>query len=43
VFFDEVEWLAEQEITGGFPDGTFRPANVVSRGSMAAFLHRAAD
>ena len=40
--FDEVEWLAGEGITGGYPDGTFRPASVVSRGSMATFLHRAA-
>jgi subtilisin family serine protease len=42
VFFDEIEWLAGSGITGGFADGTFRPGQAVSRGSMAAFLHRAA-
>jgi hypothetical protein len=42
-FFDEIEWLADSGITGGFSDGTFRPGQVVSRGSMAAFLYRAAD
>jgi len=39
-FFDEVEWLAETEITGGFNDGTYRPASPVTRGNFAAFLHR---
>jgi Tol biopolymer transport system component len=42
VFFDEVEWLVGEEIADGYADGTYRPAVVVSRGSMAAFLHRAA-
>jgi hypothetical protein len=28
-------------ITSGFPDGTYRPDEVVNRGTMAAFLHRA--
>jgi DNA-binding beta-propeller fold protein YncE len=39
-FYDEVEWLASTGITGGFPDGTFRPGSSVTRQSMAAFLHR---
>jgi hypothetical protein len=41
-FRTEIEWLASEEITGGFPDGTFRPGDVVTRGSMAAFLYRMA-
>jgi hypothetical protein len=41
-FRTEIEWLAEEEITGGFPDGTFRPTGAVTRGSMAAFLYRLA-
>ncbi len=39
-FFHEIEWLAASGITGGFPDGTFRPGSSVSRQAMAAFLHR---
>lgn len=35
--------LAAAGITGGYPDGTFRPDVVVSRGQMAAFLQRALD
>jgi len=41
-FFEEVCWLADSGITGGFSDGTFRPGATVTRQAMAAFLHRAA-
>jgi alpha-tubulin suppressor-like RCC1 family protein len=42
-FCGDVAWLADAqplEITTGFPDGTFRPGNPVSRQAMAAYLHR---
>jgi hypothetical protein len=39
-FFTEIEWLADSEITGGFPDGSYRPSTAVSRQAMAAFLFR---
>lgn len=43
-FYAEITWLAGQGVTTGtaMPDGTveFRPAEPVSRGAMAAFLHR---
>lgn len=43
-FYAEITWLAQQGISTGtrMPDGTveFRPAAPVSRGAMAAFLHR---
>jgi hypothetical protein len=39
-FCGEIEWLADGEITGGFPDGTYRPSQPVSRQSMALFLYR---
>jgi hypothetical protein len=39
-FFEDVAWMTHVEITAGFPDGTFRPTEEVSRQSMAAFLHR---
>lgn len=38
-----VERLAELEITGGYPDGTFRPEQPVTRAEMALFLTRAFD
>jgi hypothetical protein len=42
-FFAEIEWLAEEEIAGGFSDGTFRPSATVSRQASAAFSHRFVD
>jgi streptogramin lyase len=42
-FFDEIEWLAEEGITTGFPDGTFKPSQAVTRQSMSAFMYRLAD
>jgi hypothetical protein len=40
LFFDEIEWMVEEEITGGFPDGTFRPGNSVTRQTTVAFTYR---
>ena len=39
-FCDEIAWLDQHDIAGGFPDGTFRPASTVTRQSMAVFLYR---
>jgi DNA-binding beta-propeller fold protein YncE len=39
-FFLEIEWMNAEGIGGGFPDGKFRPAQPVTRQSMAAFLYR---
>ena len=39
-FHDDVEWLAQEGIATGWPDGTFRPAAPVERQAMAAFLYR---
>jgi hypothetical protein len=39
-FFTEIEWAVSVGLTAGFPDGTFRPGNAITRGSMAAFLFR---
>jgi len=41
-FYDEIEWMAEESITTGFPDGTYRPSGSVSRSAMSAFLYRLA-
>lgn len=35
-----IDWLATTGVTHGYADGTFRPAESVSRGEMAAFLYR---
>jgi len=37
---EAIAWVADQGITGGFGDGTFRPGADVTRGQMAAFLAR---
>ena len=39
--FQEIEALAASGITTGFPDGTYRPFEPVTRAQMAAFLARA--
>jgi hypothetical protein len=39
-FYKEVAWLAEQGISTGFPDSTFRSLASVNRDAMAAFLFR---
>ena len=39
-FCSAIEWLAGQGITTGYPDGTFRPGQAVSREAIAAFLYR---
>jgi Tol biopolymer transport system component len=42
-FATEIDWAADQDITTGYPDGTYRPSNPVTRQTAAAFLHRYAD
>ena len=39
--FQEIEALAASGITQGYPDGTFKPTNPVTRAQMATFLARA--
>ena len=39
-FYEEITWLAQQGITHGWSDGTFRPAEPVNREAAAAFLAR---
>jgi hypothetical protein len=41
-FYLEIEWMADVDVAGGFPDDTFRPSIPVSRQAMAAFLFRLA-
>lgn len=35
--------VADEQITAGYPDGTYRPALPVNRGQLASFLARALD
>lgn len=39
-FYKEISWMADQKITTGWADGTFRPHDSVNRDAMAAFFHR---
>ncbi len=40
---EAIDSIAEAGITKGFPNGTFRPDQAVTRGQMASFLTRALD
>jgi hypothetical protein len=35
-----IEWSADQGLVQGYPDGTFRPENPVTRGQLATVLER---
>ena len=35
-----IAWAAQEKIAAGYPDGTFRPEELVTREQMAAFLYR---
>jgi hypothetical protein len=39
-FFAEIEWMAAEDITTGYRDGTFRPGDTLTRVQVAAFLYR---
>jgi hypothetical protein len=39
-FRSQIGWLTQHEITTGYPDGTFRGGEPVTRQAMAAFLAR---
>lgn len=39
-FYGDIVWLVNSGVTGGYSDGTFKPAAPVSRQAMAAFLYR---
>jgi hypothetical protein len=41
-FFEDVEWMAEQGISEGYEDGTYRPLAPVTRQAMSAFMYRLA-
>jgi streptogramin lyase len=39
-FFGEIEWMADEGITTGFPGGLYKPAQAVTRQAMSAFMYR---
>ncbi len=39
-FCADITWLADEGVTTGYADGTFRPTSQVTRQSMAAYLYR---
>ncbi|KQR65394.1 hypothetical protein ASF98_09725 [Arthrobacter sp. Leaf337] len=39
-FHREITWLAAQDISTGWPDGSYRPVAPVNRDAMAAFMYR---
>jgi hypothetical protein len=39
--FKYVEYIHDQSVVGGFPDGTYRPTATVSRDQMAVYVQRA--
>jgi streptogramin lyase len=42
-FYDEIDWMAGEEITTGYEDGTYKPGAPVSRAAMSAFMYRLAQ
>lgn len=40
MFFTEIQWVAQQGIAQGWPDGTYRPLADIERGAMAAYIFR---
>ncbi len=41
-FYKEISWLAQNQVSTGYADGTYRPADPIARDAMAAFLYRLA-
>ncbi|WP_338748477.1 S-layer homology domain-containing protein [Janibacter alittae] len=42
-FEDHIAWIADQGLTTGHADGTFRPKSTITREAMAAFLYRSRE
>jgi hypothetical protein len=42
-FYEEIEWMAATGISEGYPDGTYRPTEPVTRQAMSAFMQRLFD
>jgi uncharacterized protein YjdB len=43
IFYEPVIWAAENGITSGFREGTFKPSNYCTRSQMAIFIIKADD
>lgn len=43
IFCGAINWMADKGITTGYPDGTFHPAETVTRAQFSAFLYRYAN
>ncbi len=41
-FRSDITWMSQQGLTTGWPDGSFHPAETMSREAMAAFMYRLA-
>ncbi|MCZ2402845.1 S8 family serine peptidase [Paenarthrobacter sp. Z7-10] len=41
-FEADINWMADNGLTTGYPDGTYRPYGTMNRDAMAAFLYRLA-
>ena len=39
-YYGAVEWAAEQGVTAGMKDGTFRPGDACTRAQIVTFLYR---
>ncbi|MCC9198301.1 S8 family serine peptidase [Arthrobacter sp. zg-Y820] len=42
MFEADINWMADEDLTTGYDDGTYRPAGSINRDAMAAFLYRLA-
>jgi tRNA (adenine22-N1)-methyltransferase len=40
-FYKAILWAAEQGVTTGYEDGSFRPNSICTRGHIVTFLYRA--
>ncbi|MFC7400954.1 calcineurin-like phosphoesterase C-terminal domain-containing protein [Citricoccus sp. GCM10030269] len=41
-FYRPITWAADEKVTAGYADGSFKPSQAVTRGEFAAFLYRLA-
>ena len=41
-FFADINWMSWDQLSSGYPDGSFKPSDAVTRQAMASFLYRLA-